>query len=146
MAFHTSITRAAICISLAGLVSACDRAPAPQGEPQTNPTAAAPAPVAAPEPAAPTEFGETLLWIDALKACGGGQVTTIHWSKEAVAKGPASIELGDENPGVFARIGGEGQKETGPWAYPGGAVLLRGDDGEVRARQIFKGPENCPAA
>ena len=143
MASRPVIIRAAACITLLGLAVGCDRAPAPQGEPQANAAGAqAEAPAA---PAAPSEFGETLLWIDPLKACGGGQVTMIHWSKEAVAKGPASIELGDENPGIFARVGGEGQKETGPWAYPGGAVVLRGEDGEVRARQLFKGPENCPA-
>lgn len=137
--------RVLACVAALGLVVACDRAPAPQeAAPAANATAAA-TPVAPVQPKAAAEFGETLLWLDPLPACGGGQVTKIHWSKEAVAEGPASIELGETNPGVFARIGGPGNKETGTWAYPGGVVILRGDDGKVRARQVFKGPENCPA-
>lgn len=131
--------RVASAAFLIVLVAACGRAPAPQTDAQNNASAAQPA-------SASTEFGERLLWVDPLKTCEAKQVTMVHWSKDAVAKGLASIEIGDVNPGVFARIGDEGQKETGTWAYPGAVLLIRGVGGEVRARQVMKGPPSCPAA
>lgn len=132
----------AACTVFLVLAAGCDRAPAPQGEAAPQAPAAAQAP-AATAPAELREFGETLLWADPLSSCSDGQTTTIHWSKEAVAQGPASIELGDENPGIFARVGDEGRKETGPWAYPGAVVTVRGDDGALRARLVMKGPGDC---
>lgn len=135
----------AVCfiLFLATAVAGCTRAPAPDD--MTNPAGGSETAAAAAEAAtAPiAEFGETLLWADPLPTCEEQQITTVHWSEEAVAKGPASIELGDNNPGVFARIGEAGEKVTGPWASPGGVVVLRGDDGQARARLLFKGPEDC---
>lgn len=142
-----SLSRFPRCLAACAAVliaAGCDRAPAPQGEPGAA-APAAPQAEAPAAPEAPKEFGETALWADALATCSDKQVTTINWSKEAVAKGPATIELGDENPGVFARVGDEGKKETGPWAYPGAVVALRGDDGELRARLVMKGPNGCTA-
>lgn len=135
--------RMTACAAVVLIAVGCDRAPAPQGEPGAQAAAAQQAPAEPAAPAAPREFGETALWAAELASCSDKQTTTIHWSKEAVAKGPASIELGDENPGIFARVGDEGQKETGPWAYPGAVVALRGDDGELRARLVMKGPGGC---
>ena len=132
-------------IAILIFLGACKPAPAPEDAP-TPPSPVSSEAATAPVAAAPREFGETLLWLDPLATCALKQVSKIHWSKEAVAKGPAAIELGDSNPGVFARIGDEGEKETGQWASPGSAVVLRGDDGEVRARQIFKGPNGCTTA
>lgn len=124
-------------------LAACQRAPGPDAPSASAANAGAQTAQAAMQPAAPAEFGESMLWLDPLQNCGDKQVSRIHWSKEAVAKGAASVELGETAPGVFARIGSEGEKETGNWAYPGGVVVLRGVDGEIRARQIFKGPGGC---
>ncbi|MDQ3057169.1 MAG: hypothetical protein M3Q96_05410 [Pseudomonadota bacterium] len=138
-----STFRAATLTTLFLTLAACNRAPAP-GDMAPPPAPGTPPPASAPtEQVAGREFGETLLWADPLTTCELGQTTTLHWSKEAVAKGPARIELGDTNPGVFARIGDAGEKQTGPWADPGGAVVLRGEDGVARARLVFKGPEAC---
>lgn len=90
------------------------------------------------------EFGETLLWLEPLVGCGNQQVSKIHWSKEAVAKGVANIELGDDVSSVFARIGDAGEKETGAWAYPGLSITLRTAEGKVIARQVFKAENKCP--
>lgn len=127
-------------------LAACKPAPAPT-DAANSVSVKAPADSATPAatPAKMGEFGETLLWLDPLATCADNQIGKVHWSKQAIAKGVARIETGDVNPGDFARIGDEGEKETGSWASPGLAMVLRGNDGAVLARQVFKGPEPCPA-
>lgn len=109
-------------------------------DPQTP--SAAESPIA---PAAATAPVSTVFWADKLKSCDGAQVTTIHWGKEAVAAGPASVLIGDgPSAGVFAKIGGEGSKESGPWAAPGLVMVLKGEaDGVERARLTMQGPADC---
>jgi hypothetical protein len=121
-------------------LAACNPAPAPVDGPYTE---AAPGGLAG--EAGPRRRSTTpLLWADELQTCEAGQVVTIHWSREAVAKGPASIELGEgAGAGVFARIGDAGSKPTGPWASPGVLFVLRGEGGEVRARLVLAAPATC---
>lgn len=84
-----------------------------------------------------------VFWADALQGCDGAQIATIHWSDEAVAAGPAKIELSDGT--VFAEVGGAGTKETGPWVAPGSVFVLKdATDGTERARVTLKGPATCP--
>lgn len=90
------------------------------------------------------EFGESLLWLEPLARCGKKQVSTVHWSKEAVASGEVSIELGDDSSSIFARVGSAGEKKTGAWARPGLSVSLRGANGKIIARQIFNTKNKCP--
>lgn len=138
-----SFARVTALLALVASLTACNPAATP-----TDVTAAPGAANSAKAAAAPqalTEFGSTLLWADPLATCEAHQVTMIHWSKDAVAKGPASIELGDTNPGVFARIGDAGEKLSGPWAAPGSVIVLRGSDGVARARLVLKGPDSCTA-
>lgn len=141
-----SPVRTSAVLAMLVALTACNRTAAPDAS-GADPAGAAVATDASAPPAAPAlkEFGSALLWADPLPTCDGKQVTKIHWSKKAVADGPASIELGDTNPGIFARIGDVGEKMSGEWAAPGGVIVLRGDDGVARARLVLKGPASCSA-
>ena len=95
--------RIACCVAVGALsLAGCQPAPGPDA---AAPAQSATAQVETAKPAPPAEFGETMLQLDPLASCGDKQVSKIRWTKEAVAKGPDSIELGDVDPGVFARIG-----------------------------------------
>lgn len=122
---------------------------------EAQPTNAAPAAAEAAEatpPAASAEVTDSapvaaaMIWADPLPTCEGKQITTVYWSKEALAAGPVRIEIGEgTEPGLFASVGAEGSKATGPWAAPGIVFVVRAaSDGAERGRVVLAGPGVCP--
>lgn len=130
------------------VVAGCSRESEPAGAALPDAATTAPTPVepttdAAPAPAVASA---KLIWADALATCDADQVTTVHWSPDTVATGPALIEIGDgAAPGLFASVGAGGDKETGPWAAPGVILVLRrADDRSELGRVVLEGPADCP--
>lgn len=124
------------------MTTACKPAPAPAPEgPAADALTTAVRAVSATAAAPDTSH---LFWADPLATCDDKQVTTLHWSKEALALGAVRIELGTgAEPGTFALLGAEGQKETGAWASPGQIFVMRTHaDNVERARVVLEGP-NC---
>lgn len=144
-----NINKVVLVLAFVTLVG-CNRPEAPAATGASQEVAQADSSVAdttTPTQAAPANqyFGEELMWLDTLPECDPDQhVGKIHWSEQAVAQGPVTIELGDE-PGaaIFAQVGTAGSKDTGPWAARGQVIVMRAADGVVLSRQAFQGPEGC---
>jgi len=135
-----------LATAIAGLVlGACAESPPAYLDPPASTQPALQAPTVPVDTGAESSpaWAEGAIRIDPLASCHAGQVTTIHWTEAAVANGPIQLWIEDDPPGMFAKIGAAGSKQTGEWASPGQRFFVTDLSGRVLARLVVEAEVPC---
>ncbi|MFN3730477.1 MAG: hypothetical protein ACK4XJ_12330 [Fimbriimonadaceae bacterium] len=111
--------------------------------PAAAPVVASPQVMADSEGEGPGALPDGAVRIDPLPNCEPGQVTTLHWTDEAVAQGPIRFWIEGDPPALFAESGSVGSKQTGAWAHPGQRFRVTDASGRTLARLVVESEIAC---
>lgn len=136
-----TVVRPLIAALIGLALAACTQSPPDYLEP---PTAAPATPVApAADEAVVRPLPDGAIRIDPLPSCEPGQVTTLHWTDEAVARGPIRFWIEGDPPALFAESASAGSKQTGAWAQNGQRFLVTDLSGRKLARLVVESETTC---